>query len=774
MSWVGSRVKRVEDPALLMGQGRFVDDLHMPGMVQATILRSNHAHARIRGIDAAAARAMPGVHGVFTAADLPPVLHGKLLPLLAHHPAIRHVRTAQILAQDEVRYVGEPIAVVVADDRYLAEDAAERVVVDYEPLAVVADCRAALENPETRAHADLEDNLTAEIPLQYGASDAAFAAAAHVVRERLFQNRGGAQALECRAVLALPDPAEDGITLWANTQAPHRLRRVLADLFEVPEERFRVIAEDVGGGFGPKGSSYPEQIAIPACARLLGRPVKWIEDRREHFITAFQERDQYWDVELALDGDGRILGLRGEVIHDGGAYLPMLGVVLPYITGSTVPGPYVIPAFDLTVKVACTNMISCSPVRGAGRPQAVFAMERLMDRAAREMKLDPAEIRRRNFIQPEQMPYAVGLTYRDGSPLTYDSGDYPESQRLALEAAGYDNFPKRQAAAREAGRYLGIGVGNYVEGTGLGPFEGVTVSVGAGGKITAVTGASAQGQGHQTMLAQIVADGLGARIEDIEVRGGDTAKIPHGVGTFASRVTVNAGSSAQIAAAQLREKILKTASHMLEAAAEDLDLAEGRIFVKGVPDMGISLAEVEVFSNGRPGFSMPPDLSPGLRESAYFTPERSTYTNGCHVAEVEVDVETGEVTILNYVAGHDCGKVINPLIVDGQVIGGVAHGIGNALYEWMHYDSEGQPLTTNFGEYLMPLASDMPPLSMVHLETPTPLNPLGVKGAGEGGTIPAPAAIAAAIEDALLPFDVRIAQVPVTPPYLLSLLDGKV
>ena len=476
-------------------------------------------------------------------------------------------------------------------------------------------------------------------------------------------------------------------------------------------------------------------------------------------------------MEIAVDEDSKLRGVRGSLIHDSGAYLPW-GIITPFISATTVPGPYVLPAYEMNLSVVFTNKVATTPVRGAGRPQAAFVMERLMDRVALDLALDPAEVRRRNFVQSEQMPYPVGLVFRDGSPVVYDSGDYPRCQEKSLELADYDNFRARQAVARAEGRYIGIGLGSYVEGTGLGPFEGVKVKIEMSGKVAVQTGAAPQGQGHQTMLAQIVADRLGVKPGDVSVTPGDTAGVGIGIGTFASRITANAGPSAQMAANTVREKLVKAASHLLEAAEEDLDLADGRVFVKGVPDHGKSFAEIASFANGMPGFALPGGVIPGLEETAYFTPERSTYANGAHVAEVEIDIETGAVTILRYSTAHDCGTMVNPKMVEGQVMGGVAHGVGNALYEWMHYDDDAQPQTVNFGEYLIPMATDVPRVEQVHIESPTPLNPLGVKGAGEGGTIPALAAIAGAVEDALAPFGVRVTQTPMTPPYILSLLDA--
>jgi carbon-monoxide dehydrogenase large subunit len=769
-TFVGESVKRLEDPALLTGRGRFVDDLKIPGTLHAAFVRSGHAHARIRSIDASAARELDGVHAVYTFEDLPEPLRTAPLPLLVPGAGIRDVRMPWALVRDEIHFVGEAIAVVLAADRYLAEDAAERVVVDVEPLPVAADVRDARADGAAPAHAGMDDNLAAQLQLAYGDVDAAFDAAHAIVRGEFFQHRGSAHAMECRALLARHDALGGQITIWAGTQSPHQYRDAYARVMGLEQHQVRVIAPDVGGGFGPKAVIYPEQFAIPACALLTGRPVKWIEDRREHFLTTYQERDQYWSGELALAADGRLLGLRGRLLHDTGAYVPW-GVVVPHICAATVPGPYVLPAYRMQVDVTYTNKVPVTPVRGAGRPQAVFFMERLMDLAARELGLAPDEIRRRNFIRPEQMPYEVGLVFRDGNAVTYDSGDYPECQRLALERADWDGFAARRDTARAAGRCIGIATASYVEGTGLGPFEGVTIRIRRDGTVLLATGAAAQGQGHATMLAQVCAGALGVAPHEVRVQAADTGVISYGVGTFASRIAANAAPAAHLAARNVRDKVLRAAAHLLEAADEDLDIADGRVFVRGVPDHGRSLAEIAEFTTGLPGFALPRGVDAGLEDTTYFTPERASYPNGCHVAEVEVDLDTGQVRVLRYTVGHDCGTIINPISVEGQVQGGVAHGIGNALFEWMRYDENAQPVTTNFGEYLLPSAPVVPIAEQVHLQSPSPLNPLGAKGAGEGGTIPAPAVIAAAIENALADYGVHVDRVPVTPDWLLEQID---
>jgi carbon-monoxide dehydrogenase large subunit len=738
-------------------------------MLHAAFVRASFAHAKVNGVDASVALGHPGVHAVFTAADMNRALQTTRLPMLVPNPYSKLSRTPFALAQGEVCYVGEPIAIVVADTRHLAEDAAAAIVVDYEPLPAASDCREAVKDGAPLAHIGAPDNKAAAFKVSYGDVAAAFRNAAHIYKEELWHHRGCGHALECRGVLADVNPRDGSLIVWSSTQTPHLEKRVLAQLLEKNPDSIRVIAPDVGGGFGPKAIFYGEDAAVAAAAIRLKRPVKWIEDRREHFLSTTQERDQYWSVEIALDSNAKLLGVRGTMLHDTGAYLPW-GVVMPYIAATTVPGPYVLPAYELDVIVAYTNKVATTPVRGAGRPQAVFAMERLMDRAARELKLDPADIRRRNLIQPAQMPYAVGLTFRDGKPVIYDSGDYPAALEQGLSLSRYGDFPRRQKEARENGRHIGIGIGSYVEGTGLGPFEGVTVRVLDDGSVSVQSGAAPQGQGHQTMLQQIVADQLGVAMESIHVTVGDTAAIAMGVGTFASRITANAGPSALIAGQAVAKKILDLAARALDADVADLRLEGGKCEMKSGNRRSIGFGDLAKMSVGFPGFSFAPGQIPGLEHTAYFTPPQAAYCNGTHIAEVEVDIETGAVRILNYSVAHDSGTLINPLIVDGQIQGGVAHGIGNALLEFMAYDSNAQPLTTNFADYLLPGACDVPHIKALHLETPSPLNPLGVKGAGEGGTIPAAAAIVAAVENALSEFGVKLTDSPITPDRIVAAL----
>jgi carbon-monoxide dehydrogenase large subunit len=767
----GARMTRLEDDALLRGAGRFVDDIDLPGTLHAAFVRSPYAHARVGAIDAAAALALPGVHAVWTWRDLPEGLRQQRIPLRVPSPMIKEPRMPYCLFGEEVAIAGEPVAAVLAESRYVAEDAAALVGVAWEKLPVVADCRAAVAPGAPLVHSDLRDNIAARFTQAYGNAAAAFERAATRASVSLWQHRGSGHAIENRAVLAHYDAATDKLTCWVSGQTPHGHRRVLEILLGLDPARVRVITPDVGGGFGTKAQFYGEQAVAAAAALRFKRPVKWIEDRRENFLTASQERDQYWDLELALDRDGRILAVRGKLLHDNGAYVPH-GIIMPLIASTTVPGPYVVPSYHLDVTVAFTNKPPVSPVRGAGRPQAVFAMERLMDKGARAAGIEPAELRRRNLIGPEQMPYPVGLIFRDGRPLTYDSGDYPACFEKAMALSDYRAFRERQAEARRQGRHIGIGVGSYVEGTGLGPFEGATLRVLPSGKVRLLTGASPQGQGHRTSFAQIAADHLGIPPEEIDVVMADTDAIAMGVGTFASRIAANAGPAIHIAGERLRTKIVKLAALALEAAEADIELSGGRAHVKGVPQMGKGFAELSAMAMGLSGFSLPQEITPGLEETHYFGPAQAAYCNGTHVAEVEVDAETGHVRILRYAIGHDCGRLINPLIVDGQIQGGFAHGVGNALFEHMAYDDEAQPLTVTLADYLIPVASDVPDARMAHIETPSPLNPLGVKGAGEGGTIPVPAAIIAAVEDALQPFGIEISDAPLTPMRLRELLKA--
>ena len=762
----GKNVRRLEDLDLLRGTGRFVDDIHLPGMLQAAFVRSPHAHALIRGIDAASVRALPGVHAVLAYADLKPHLKSDRLRVALPSPSFRQQVDRPVLAIDEVVHVGEPVAVVITDDRYAAEDAAALLNVDYDPLPAVADCRAALERGAAKVHHHAPHNLVAEFDMTYGNVEAAFAGAAHVFRELLWQHRGGSHSIECRGVVAMHDRVEDRLTLYSSTQTPHVAMRLLCELLGRDENEVRVVAPDVGGGFGPKLVFYQEEIVTALAAILLRRPVKWIEDRREHFVSTTQERDQYWDVEIAVDADARIRGVRGALIHDHGAYTAR-GVNVPYGSAAALPLAYEIPAYRLDIKLALTNKVPVTPVRGAGQPQGVFAIERLLDRVARELSLDRAEVRRRNLVPAEKMPRKTPLATRGGMQVVLDSGDYPACQQAALSRAGWDDFCARQRSARKDGRYLGIGLANFVEGTGRGPFEPVTVRIAPSGKIHVYSGAVHMGQSTKTMLAQIVADALGGDMAQITVTTGDSAATALGLGGFNSRQAVLAGSSAHRASLKVREQALAVASHLLEAAPSDLDIEGAEIRVKGAPALKVTFAEIARATMGTPGFYLPGGTV-GMEATEHVVIDAMSYANGTAVAEVEVDAETGSVVLRNLVIAHDCGRVIHPQIVEGQILGGAAHGIGNTLFERMEFDADAQPLTTTLADYLLVTATELPTITLVHQENPTPLNPLGIKGVGEAGTLPTAAAIISAIEDALSPFGVRLAQTPISPSEILA------
>jgi aerobic carbon-monoxide dehydrogenase large subunit len=762
-------MKRIEDPDLLRGRARFVDDIDLPGMVEAAFVRSPHAHAAIRAIDARAARAIPGVHAVFTLADLRPLLKKKRLAVGLPSAAYRQERDRPALADGEVVHVGEPVAIVVAENRYRAEDAAALVVIEYEPLPAVADCRAALLPGAPLAHRGAPHNLLAQFVIEYGAVERAFAEAPHRFALSLWQHRGGGHSIETRGAVALESPLDRRLTLWSSTQTPHAAKSLLCEMLGRAEHLIRVVTPEVGGGFGPKLVFYPEDVAVAAAAILLRRPVKWIEDRREHFVATTQERDQYWQAEIALDPSGRILGVRGALIHDHGAYTAR-GVNLPFESAQTVTLAYDVPAYRMDVRLALTNKVPVTPVRGAGQPQGAFVMERLLDLAAASLGIDRAELRRRNLVTPERMPCAKPLVARGGHAVVLDSGDYPKVQAMALVAARWTDFPARQKEARAAGRFIGIGLANFVKGTGRGPFESARVTVFPSGQVHVASGAATMGQGTKSMLAQIVAAALQADPAVIAVTTGDTDGIALGIGGFNSRQAVLAGSSAHRAALAVREKALLLASHLLEAAPADLEITGGEVRVKAAPEMKLALGQIARAASGTAGFALPGGIAPGLEASDEFTSDAMPYANGSAVAEVEVDPETGHVTIDELVIAHDCGRVITPMIVDGQILGGAVHGIGNALFEWMGFDDGAQPVTANFGEYLLPTAPGIPRISILHHESPSPLNPLGAKGVGECGVMPVPAAIVSAIEDALSPFNVRIDQAPIRPHEIVALV----
>jgi carbon-monoxide dehydrogenase large subunit len=777
--FIGRSIKPDKSNRFITGDGMYVGDVRLPSMLHAALVRSVHAHARIRDVDVKEALGLDGVVGVWTGREI----EGRISPFpesFEIHPArwLEGVKPVlqgprpTALAQGKVHYVGEPVAIVVAEDRARAEDAVDAVAVEYQELPVVADPEESLQPGALLIHEGSKNNVVFGFSIEKGNVDQALAAAPYTLRERFRHHRYCAAPLECRGVLAWVEPKTNILTVWSSTQMPHLVRRQIAAQLDLPEEAVRVIAPDIGGGFGPKVFPYPEEMLVPFLALELGRPVKWIEDRTEHFISTAHGRDQLHDVEMAFDETGRILALRDRFLLDNGAYNPM-GLTDAYNTAAHIQGPYKIPNLSVTGTCVSTNKVPNAPYRGAGRPEAVFVMERAIDIIAARLGLDPATVRRRNFVQPEEMPYHAGILYRDGEPICYDSGNFPETLKRALEAAHYDELRQRQREARQHGRYLGIGIGCYVEGTGVGSFEGAKVRIDASGQLIIATGATGHGQGHETVYAQIAADLWGVSLDRVRLIEGDTASIPFGCGTFGSRSTVNVGSAIYGASVRVKEKVLRLAAHILEGNPDDLELGEGKVFIRGTPQRSISFGELA--RAAVPGWAskLPDELEPGLEAIFYFVPPTVTWANAAHVAVIEVDVQTGGIKLLDYIVAHDAGKLINPLLVDGQIHGGVAQGIGAALYEEIVYDPNCQMLSGSFVNYLLPGSMEVPSIKTVHLESPSPLNPLGVKGLGEGGAIAPPAAIANALADALLPLATPVNEIPLTPERVMQILARK-
>jgi aerobic carbon-monoxide dehydrogenase large subunit len=774
--YFGASVPRLEDPRLLRGDGRFVDDLQLPGLLHAAFVRSPHAHARLRAVRAEAAARAPGVVRVITFDDVarfmkPLPLFGAVPPGLAARVDVSMRQAPQLaLARDVVRHVGEIVAMVVAESRALAEDACDRVEVEYEPLPAVTDVMAAALPGAPRVYPTWPDNVALQFETGFGDAARVIAAADVVVRERFDVQRYVGMPLETRGVVAQWDFRDGSLTTWNSTQVVHFVQRGLCAALGLPPHKVRVVAPDVGGGFGTKANGYPEDLLVPLAALQCRRPVKWTEDRREHMVGAAHARGQVHEIELAARRDGTLLAVRDRIWVDLGAY-NVWGIVLPYNTVAHLLGPHRVPHLAVECRGVVTTKMANAPYRGAGRPEAVFAMDRIVDRLARALGLDPAELRRRNYLTAADLPYELDIPYRDGNRLVYDSGDCRALLDAALGTIDYERRRAEQAELRRAGVYRGLGISGYVEGTAIGPYEGATVRLDPSGHAVVATGAASQGQGHETSLAQIAADALGIPIEWVTVVGGDTAAIPFGVGTFASRSAVNAGTSVLVAARRVRDELAKAAAVVLEAAPSDVEIADGVAFVRGAPASGVPLGQV--IEASLPTFARDSAVPPDFAASAYHHQPTVTYTNAVHVAWVEVDPATGRVRLLRYVVAHDCGRVINPAIVEGQIQGGVAQGVGGALLEEMVYDDQGQLLTGTLMDYLVPTAMELPPIETVHLESPSPRNPLGIKGVGEGGAISPPAAIANAVEDALAPFGVTVRRTPLGPATVLALLDPR-
>ena len=747
--YFGKPMKRNEDGRLLTGRALFVDDVELPGMLHVAFKRSDFAHGRILDVDVEAAREMPGVVAVYTAEDLGD--YHQPGPLLVPCPPIDgaefHPRMQVPLAKDKVRHVGEPVAVVVATSRYIAEDAAEEIFVDVETIDAVIDLEGALADDAPKIHDDLDSNLAAHVVQTKGDFDAIKGKAHKVVQRRFFYDHGIAAAMENRGVVASWDPKDQQMEIWDTTQAPIAIRNGMAAMLGLAQSQVRVVAPFIGGGFGPKIMMfYPEEVLLPWISMRLEKPVKWIEDRAENFVATTHERAQIHESELAVDKDGKILGVRDVFIHDAGAYNPY-GLTVPINSQCTLLGPYDVPNYYSEFRAVYTNKTLVTPYRGAGRQHGVFVMERLLDLAARELGMDVVEIRRRNFLPKDAFPHDHGLIYQDFSSLVYDSGDYAPAMDKAVDLIDFDAFRKERPDPGPNKR-RGLGIVCYVEGTGIGPYEGARVTVEPTGTVSLVTGVGTQGQGHFTSFAQVVGEQLGIDPAKIRVVTGDTRQFHWGAGTFASRGAVVAGNACHAAALEVRKKILKLASEELEAPEDDLELVDGKVQVQGVPAKAIDLGELAGKANPMRG-AVQPGTEPGLEATTYFGPKHGSTASGVHAMEVEVDLETCDVEIKRYVVVHDCGTVINPLILEGQIQGGVAQGIGNAFYEQILYDDDGQLLNGSFMDYLLPTSMDVPNIVGDHVVTPSPLNPLGIKGAGEAGAIPVGPLFAQAVEDAL-------------------------
>jgi len=757
---IGASPRRVADQRFVRGAGRFLDDIAPVRCLHLGVVRSVHGHARVRAIDTADARAQSGVVAAWTAADLDTGAH--TLPNAYGAAPKGRPWAIPVLARDVTRYVGEPLAVVIADDPYRLADALARVIVDYEPLAAVASVADA-RRATAKVHAEWPDNAALGVRGGMGDAENALADADVVVHERLRHARLTAAPVETRGVLAYPDG--ETLVLSSSTQSPYSLRDIVATALGLPVEQVRVLVPDVGGGFGPKGAIYPEEILVALAARRLARPVKWVESRRENFAAMGHDREQEHEVRVGFKQDGTIVAIDASFVADVGAY-PAQGDGLTANTVNHLCAPYRVRHYRNTGTSLVTNKTLNTAYRAAGRPEATFVMERLLDIGARRLGLDPADVRRRNLIRADEMPYKPGLTYKDGVAINYDPGDFPGAFETMLARLGYEDWRKRQASQRGSPRRIGVGVACYLQGTGLGPFESATVRVDPSGKVYVLIGVVAQGQGHATTLAQIAAAELGARFDDVTVVAGDTALVPFGMGTGGSRVTANAGPAVARTAREVKDKATRVAAEMLECAPQDIRVEEGRVHVAGFPTKSLPLGRVA--HAAIKSKALKPLGEPGLNACTYFYPDTVTWAFGANGAVVEVDAETFAVRVLKYVASHDPGRAINPVIVEGQLHGGLVQGIGAGLFEEVVYDGAGQLLTASLMDYAIPKAEDVPLIEVILDEHPSVINDLGIKGVGESGCIAPAATIANAIEDALADLGVTVREVPVTPARLFA------
>jgi carbon-monoxide dehydrogenase large subunit len=760
---IGARVKRKEDPRLITGSGSYVDDFQPRRQAHMAVLRSSYAHARIKSIDTSAAKQAPGVIAVYTGADL--------LPLYGPMPwgggeggggmQGQVTVVGYAVEPEKVRHVGQAVAVVVAEDQYAATDALDLIAVDYEPLDPIVDVEAAMQPGAPLLYDNVPNNICYHWKHKAGDPDAAFASADVVVNQRMTNSKIHSICMETRGILAEPERFGNGLTIYTSTQNPHTVRTAIAKTLRIPETDLRVIAPDVGGGFGAKANPYPEDIIAGAIALQLRRPIKFIETRSEHLATTTHGRAHVGDFSIAAKKDGTVVGLKMNLIADLGAY--PRGSFIPMLAGWLFPGVYACPNIDMEIKAVYTTTMAVDAYRGAGRPEAAYYVERLMDLLADELNMDPAELRRKNFIPPDAFPY------KTTSGLTYDSGEYAKPLAKALEIAGYEKLKAEQAQLRSQGRYLGIGISTFTEICGFGPYDSAAVRVEPTGKVTVMTGISPHGQGSETTFAQIVADQLGVTVDDVVVIHGDTARTPQGIGTMGSRSLVVGGSALWRSSTVIREKAIKIAAHLLEASPEDIELRDGSYSVKGAPGRGKTLADI---AGAAYGGGVPDEIGTGLEAVDFFRPPDTTFPFGADVALVEVHPDTGKVDILRYVAVDDCGNVVSPLLVEGQVHGGLAQGIAQALWEEIVYDESGQLITGSLMDYAVPVAESLPSYETDRTVTTTPLNPLGAKGIGELATIGSAPTIVNAVMDALSPFGIRHLDMPLRPERVWRAIHG--
>ena len=763
-TYIGAPVRRGEDIRFLTGRATFIDDVKLPGMLHAAVLRSPHAHARILAVEAADALKLPGVACVLTFADLPAGVKPIPLRMYALEGLDRFLQYP--LARDKVAYVGEPVAVAVAADRYAAEDAVDAVRVEYEPLEAVADVDAALRG-EVVVHEEQGSNVAGGHDIDIGDVERAFREAEYTRKEVLRVHRHTGNPMETRGLAASHDPGRNELTVWGPTKVPHFNRAVLSSLLGLPEHRIHFVEPDVGGGFGIRGEFYPEDFLVPFAAMKLGRPVKWIEDRREHLMAANHSREVRCELELAARRDGTLLGMRARIHGDMGAYIRTHGGLVPASTAAVLPGPYRVPAYEARVRCVMTNKMGVGTYRAPGRYESCYFRERMLDMMAADLGMDPIELRRKNLIRPEEIPYDLGPTRPGIASTVFDSGDYPRALEHALERFGYDALKPLQGTLQE-GRYHGVGIGWFVKNTGLGPSEGARIAVTGPESVAVYLGIATLGQGHETVMAQICADGLGVPMEWITVFHGSTDLMPYGGGTYSSRGTVMAGNAVHLTAAALKEKLLQLAARRLETEPGGLELRSGRVHSAGTDRALLGLGELLEMT--RPG-KVSGGGAPGLEATEYFHTDRLTYTYGGHLAHVAVDPETGQVEILRYLVLEDVGRCVNPLLVHGQALGAAAQGIGGALLEELAYDEDGQLLTTTLLDYPLPSSMEIPPMESIVTEySPSPLNPLGVKGAGEGGIVACGAVLANAVSHALSSLGVQVRDLPLTPDRIRGLI----